>query len=624
MFIVKLIIFFIGRKYIFMGQEQLFQNIPIPTVIINSKTKQLTTNKWCVNLFGNDIHTIQELKDLTLKGGKFDEIPDKAFDENGCIVNSAGKRIQVTFSYNRLNDEELIVVIHQFKLNVSQLFRNTDFRSIFNDTPMGFIVKNSDTNETIWVSSYIISKIGYSIEEIAEKNWAEFTYLEDIPKQELLMSKLNSHSLTSFYFEKRLVSKNGKIYWFSEYVRNFTLNNENFQLIILKDISNDKENDAELQRAKRKVEEADRLKSAFLDNLPHEIRTPLHAITGFTSLLGDPELSHEERLEYIKFIQDSSNDILNLMDNIIEIAKLETNQIKPKKEKCYVNNIIDRLLSDTESKQNILEKTQLEIKTSKGNSDPQFMIYSDPERIYQIYSHMLNNALKFTDEGSIEFGYSVTTDNQIMFFVKDSGIGIAEDQQEIIFKKFGKSGNVNTNKNRGTGLGLALSKKIVELLNGEIKVESHEGEGSTFYFYLPIEKEQKITITRPSVFGDINWGSKTILVAEDTESNYFFIEAFLERTKVNLLWAKDGNEAVEMFKENNVNLILMDIMMPEKDGYDTTREIKQLNPDVPIIAQTALALPDDEEKCYDAGCDYVLVKPINSDDLIASIKRFIL
>ena len=624
MFIVKLIIFFIGRKYIFMGQEQLFQNIPIPTVIINSKTKQLTTNKWCVNLFGNDIHTIQELKDLTLKGGKFDEIPDKAFDENGCIVNSAGKRIQVTFSYNRLNDEELIVVIHQFKLNVSQLFRNTDFRSIFNDTPMGFIVKNSDTNETIWVSSYIISKIGYSIEEIAEKNWAEFTYLEDIPKQELLMSKLNSHSLTSFYFEKRLVSKNGKIYWFSEYVRNFTLNNENFQLIILKDISNDKENDAELQRAKRKVEEADRLKSAFLDNLPHEIRTPLHAITGFTSLLGDPELSHEERLEYIKFIQDSSNDILNLMDNIIEIAKLETNQIKPKKEKCYVNNIIDRLLSDTESKQNILEKTQLEIKTSKGNSDPQFMIYSDPERICQIYSHMLNNALKFTDEGSIEFGYSVTTDNQIMFFVKDSGIGIAEDQQEIIFKKFGKSGNVNTNKNRGTGLGLALSKKIVELLNGEIKVESHEGEGSTFYFYLPIEKEQKITITRPSVFGDINWSSKTILVAEDTESNYFFIEAFLERTKVNLLWAKDGNEAVEMFKENNVNLILMDIMMPEKDGYDTTREIKQLNPDVPIIAQTALALPDDEEKCYDAGCDYVLVKPINSDDLIASIKRFIL
>lgn len=607
-----------------MGQEQFFQNIPIPTVIINSKTKHLMTNKWCVGLFGNDIHTIQELKDLTLSGGKFDDVPDKAFDENGCIVNSAGKRIQVTFSYNKLNDEELIVVIQQFKLNVLQLFKNQDFRSIFNDIPLGFIVKNVGTNETIWVSSYIISKIGYSADEIAEKQWSEFTYFDDIAKQESLMNKLNSHSLTSFFFEKRLVSKNGKIYWFSEYVRNFALNNENFQLIVLKDISNEKENDAELQRAKQKVEEADRLKSAFLDNLPHEIRTPLHAITGFTSLLVDSELTYEERLEYIKFIQDSSNDILNLMDNIIEIAKLETNQIKPKKEKCYINNIIDRLLSDIESKQNILEKTNLEIKTSKGNDDQQFMIFSDPERIYQVYSHILNNALKFTDEGSIEFGYSFTTNNQIMFFVKDTGIGIAKDQQEIIFRKFSKSGNINTNKNRGTGLGLALSKKIVELLNGEIKVDSNEGEGSTFSFFLPIEKEQKITITRPSVFGDINWSSKTILIAEDTESNYFFIEAFLERTKVNLLWAKDGNEAIEMFKNNKVNLILMDIMMPEKDGYDTTREIKQLDPEIPIIAQTALALPDDEEKCYDAGCDYVLIKPINSDDLIASIKRFIL
>jgi CheY-like chemotaxis protein len=252
------------------------------------------------------------------------------------------------------------------------------------------------------------------------------------------------------------------------------------------------------------------------------------------------------------------------------------------------------------------------------------MIFSDPERIYQIISHLLNNALKFTEKGYIEFGFHPANNNRIAFYVKDTGIGIPVDQQDIIFRKFGKSGNINTNKNRGTGLGLTLSKKLVELLNGEIHVESSEGQGSTFTFYLPLEKEQKITITKPSVYGNINWSSKTILVAEDTESNYFFIEAFLERTKVNLLWAKDGNEAIEMYKNNNVNLILMDIMMPEKDGYDTTREIKEINPNVPIIAQTALALPDDEEKCYSAGCDYVLVKPINSDDLIATIKRFII
>ncbi len=607
-----------------MGLEHFFQNIPVPTIIINLRTRQLSTNKWCVNLFGNDIHTIQELKERTIRGGKFDEMPDKAFDESGCIINNDRKKIHVTLSYNRLSDEEIIVIIQQFKLNVPQIFKNNDFREIFNDNPYGYIIKNTDTQETLWISSYLVAKTGYSTEEIAQMSWQEMTYEEDIPKQESLLSKLNSKSLTSFFLEKRLISKTGKIYWFSEFVRNFSYNNENFQLILLRDISGEKENETELHRAKRKVEEAERLKTTFLDNLPHEIRTPLHAITGFTSLLADSNLTHEERLEYVKFIQDSSNDILNLMENIIEIAKLETNQVKPKKEKCYINSIIDHLISDIESKQNILEKTHIQIETSKGHPDPQFMIYSDQERIYQIFTHLLNNALKFTEEGTIEFGYSVATNNRILFFVKDSGIGIPENQQEIIFKKFGKSGNINTNKNRGTGLGLALSKKIVELLNGEIKVESTEGKGSTFTFYIPIEKEQKISISKPSVYGDINWNAKTILVAEDTDSNYFFIEAFLERTKVNLLWAKDGNEAIEMFKNNNVNLILMDIMMPEKDGYDTTREIKKLNSGIPIIAQTALALPDDEEKCYDAGCDFVLIKPINSDDLIATIKKFIL
>jgi PAS domain S-box-containing protein len=607
-----------------MGQALIFQNLPVPALIINQITKELKTNRSCIDLLGKEIHTLDELKNITLRGGHFDLMPTQTVDECGCIKNSNGKNIHVTFSYSKLNDEELIVTLQEFKLNIAQLFKNTDFRNIFNESPYGYILNNIDTNETLWVSSYLVAKTGYSAHEISELSWKDITYEEDVPKQQSLLNKLNDNYLTSFFLEKRLVSKNGKIYWFSEYVRNFEFNRENFRLVILRDISGEKEIEAELQRAKHKVEEAERLKSAFLDNLPHEIRTPLHAITGFTSLLTETDLSHKDRLEYVKFIQDSSNDILNLMDNIIEIAKLETNQIKPKKEKCYINSIFDKLKSDVDSKLNILEKTNLSIKVTRGNHDPLFLIYSDPERIYQIISHLLNNALKFTNEGYIEFGYSFAANNRIAFYVKDSGIGIAEDQQEIIFKKFGKSGNINTNKNRGTGLGLALSKKLVELLNGEIKVESSEGAGSTFSFYLPIEKEQKISITKHSVYGDMSWASKTILVAEDTDSNYFFIEAFLERTKVNLLWAKDGNEALKMFKENPVNLILMDIMMPEKDGYDTTREIKEIDPDIPIIAQTALALPDDEEKCYAAGCDFVLIKPINSDDLIATIKRFIL
>ena len=607
-----------------MGQDNIFEFLPFPALIFNKNNRELNANRKCRGLLGTEPKMIDEFNHYITKGGNLENITAQSTDIPGCLKNSEDKCFHVTFTSSQISDDEFIVTILQLKLDITQLFKNADFRNIFNESPYGYILKNNQTDETIWVSSYLVAKTGYTAKEIAELSWKEMTYEEDVPKQQSLMNKLNESNLKSFFLEKRLISKAGKIYWFSEYVHNFEFNNESYQLIILKDISNEKENDAELMRAKHKVEEAERLKSAFLDNLPHEIRTPLHAITGFTSLLSDSELTKEERLEYVKFIQDSSNDILNLMDNIIEIAKLETNQVKPKKEKCYLNNIFDKLQADVESKLSILEKNHLKVRVSKGNFDPQFMIYSDPERIYQIITHLLNNALKFTETGFIEFGYSFAANNRIAFYVKDSGIGIPDDQQEIIFRKFGKSGNINTNKNRGTGLGLALSKKLVELLNGDINVESSEGQGSTFTFHLPIEKEQKISITKPSVYGEINWSAKTILIAEDTESNYFFIEAFLERTKVNLLWARNGIEAIKMFNESNVNLILMDIMMPEKDGYDTTRDIKEINPTVPIIAQTALALPDDEEKCYAAGCDYVLVKPINSDDLIATIKRFIL
>lgn len=607
-----------------MGFDAFLNYFPIPSLTINLKTKQLTSNLWFDDWCGYSIQSIDQLNEIFISGAQFDTMPEITHEETGCFQLANGEKKYVTLTFNPISDEEFIVVIQPIKSNLPHFFKCGDFNTFFGDFPIGIIIMNITKNETLYVSPYLCSKTGYTFQEIASKSWKDLTYEDDIPMQENLLTESKYNNLNSFFFEKRVISKTGKIYWFSEFIRFFEINDEKYQTIILRDISHEKEIDAELQRAKHLAEDAEQLKSAFLDNMPHEIRTPLHAITGFTSLLSDSELTHEERLEYVKFIQDSSNDILNLMDNIIEIAKLESNQVKLKREKCYLNSILDKLLNDIQQKQEILEKTHLNIKVTKGNNDPLFMIISDPERIYQILTHLLNNALKFTEKGEIEFGYKYPVGNKIEFFVKDTGIGIAKEEQDFIFKKFGKSGNINTNKNRGSGLGLTLSKKLVELLKGEISVHSSQNMGSTFTFTITAENEQKITITKPSVTVDNNWSTKTILVAEDTESNYFFIEAFLERTKVNLLWAQDGVEAIKMFRENEVNLILMDIMMPEKDGYDATREIKEINPNIPIIAQTALALPDDEEKCYKAGCDYVLVKPINSEDLIVTIKRFIL
>jgi PAS domain S-box-containing protein len=594
--------------------------IPIPILIIGNDNNSIESNNAFVSVFKIDVKTIDQLnKYLQFQIDINDLTPHH---QNSFINEEAGIETFVTINSSQSNGQT-VLTITQEKTDLQDFLKDKNCINFLSNIPLGIIIKDVSTDETIFVSDYLISKIGYSYEEIASNPWNLFTYDEDIAMQETIMRDKLQNGLNAVYFDKRIVSKKGRIFWFSEYIRTFEHNKKEYQIIALRDISSEKEIETELERAKHLVEDAERLKSAFLDNLPHEIRTPLHAITGFTSLLIDPDLSNEERVEYVKFIQDSSNDILNLMDNIIEIAKLETNQIKPKREKCYINSIIDKSYNDIISKQEIMEKPQLTIDVKKDNDDPLFTVVSDPERIHQIMSHLLNNALKFTETGGIEFGYRLKENNRIEFYVSDTGIGIAPEEYEIIFKKFGKSGNINTNKNRGSGLGLTLSKKLVELLNGNISFESTVGEGSTFRFVIPVEKEQKITITRPSVNGQTNWSSKTILVAEDTDSNYFFIEAFLERTHANLIWAQDGNEAVQLFKENDIDLVLMDIMMPEKDGYDATREIREINTSVPIIAQTALALPDDEEKCYNAGCNYVLVKPINSEDLIATIKRFI-
>jgi PAS domain S-box-containing protein len=607
-----------------MGKSTNIDIIPVPLLIINTLTNEIVPNDRFVKEFNNEINSIDDLNDWLTTPVLYSLLTPQTISGNGCFGKTGTPKQPVQLTLSAYSENENLLVVNAFRFDINLAFKDKEQRRLLNDIPLGIIIKNKENGVVLYISDYLINKTGYTAQEIAQNPWTYFTYKDDIPKQEALLNETMQNGLNSFFFEKRIVSKTGKIYWFSEFIKTMEISGGIFQIILLRDITNEKEMEAELQRAKHLVEDAERLKSAFLDNLPHEIRTPLHSITGFTSLLSDSTITQEEQLEYLKFIQDSSNDILNLMDNIIEIAKLETNQIKPKKEKCYINSIIDKLSSDIVSKQNIFEKENLTIKVVKAEQDPTYFIISDPERIYEIMNHLLNNALKFTYEGEIEFGYSLPAKNRIEFFVRDTGIGIAPDELDIIFKKFGKSGNINTSKNRGTGLGLALSKKLVELLKGDIKLSSVKGEGSTFSFQIPIDNEQKISITKPSVSGETNWSSKNILIAEDTESNYFFIEAFLERTNVNLIWAQDGQEAVDLFKKHNINLVLMDIMMPEKDGFDATREIKAINANVPVIAQTALALPDDEEKCYLAGCDYVLVKPINSEDLIASIRRFIL
>lgn len=608
-----------------MTQQILFSKIPTPALIINNITRAVLVNPAFENLIGYQVSNMDQLSIVGFQELNLDIIADGTMEFDRFIFNNKNERILLQCKLVQLNSEQFLITLEKHQANLKTFLGTNLSNNAFDDLPYFLIISDLNSFENSWYSPNIQLKMGYTVEELKHIGWNNLTYTEDIESQKNASNAILYGLKRSYLFDKRIVAKNGRVIWVEEFGKIYSFGNDKFILNIIREKSAEKEIETELNRAKQKVEEAEKLKTAFLDNMPHEIRTPLHAITGFTSLLSDVNLTTEERLEYVKFIQDSSNDILHLIDNIIEIAKLETNQVKPKRERCYINSVIDHLYEDIRSKQKNMEKDSIELKVVKSNADPAYMIFSDPERIYHIIGHLLNNALKFTDMGAIEFGYLPEKNGKVEFFVKDTGIGIPKDQQNIIFQKFGKSGNINTDKNRGTGLGLTLAKRYIELLNGDIQLKSEIGKGSTFTFTIPVETDSKITISKPSVYGELNWNAKTILVAEDTESNYFFIEAFLERTNVNLLWAQDGREAIELFREHgpNISLILMDIMMPEIDGFDATREIKRLDPNVPIIAQTALALPDDEDKCYEVGCDYVLVKPINSEDLIATIKRFL-
>ncbi|MCB2195126.1 MAG: response regulator [Bacteroidetes bacterium] len=389
-----------------------------------------------------------------------------------------------------------------------------------------------------------------------------------------------------------------------------------------------KERTIDLEIAKEKAEQSDKLKSAFLANMSHEIRTPMNAIIGFSNLLNDDEIGEEDREELVTHIIQNSNTLLHLIDDIIDLSKIEAGQLEINKKSCQINTILHGLLETFSEKRKVLYKENIDIILKPEIENENFTVYTDPLRIQQIITNLIDNALKFTEKGSVEIGYNLHNDREnpsIVFFVKDTGIGLSEEQQTQIFHRFTKFENDKKKLYRGAGLGLAICKNISELLGGNLWVESTIGEGSTFFVRIPYikvsENETKIdgiSNTKASY----NWQGKTILVAEDEVSNYRFIEMALSRTNAELIWATDGIEAFELFQKKDVDLILMDIKMPNMDGLEATRRIRKIDAEIPIIAQTAFAMENDEKISLEAGCDSYISKPINKNKLLKLISTF--
>lgn len=386
----------------------------------------------------------------------------------------------------------------------------------------------------------------------------------------------------------------------------------------------------ELNAAKEKAEESDKLKSSFLANMSHEIRTPLNAILGVSGLIRDYSTTAEELEEYYRMMETSGNDLIKLIDDILDISRIEANQIKINLQDTHVVQLAEEVFS-TFKQSLYYENPNIPVTpvfvVPPDNVD--YILYTDPLRLKQILLNILNNAIKFTPEGSIEFCYSPNeAKTHLVFYIKDTGIGIAKNQQEKIFERFTKVADIKTKHYRGTGLGLSIALKLTQLLNGEITVESELDVGSIFYLTFPMSRvfspvavpEKK---TRDESLAFLS--GKVILIAEDVEYNFRYLEILLSKNQdVKILWAKNGLVAVDLCRKNpDINLVLMDIQLPEMNGFDATRLIKSDYKNLPVIAQTAYATFSDIEACRNAGCDDVLIKPINRIVFLQTLKKFI-
>ncbi len=397
---------------------------------------------------------------------------------------------------------------------------------------------------------------------------------------------------------------------------------------ICRDITVRYQTEKDLKIAKEKAEESDRLKSSFLANMSHEIRTPMNAIIGFSDLLVDADTEADEREELVTHINNNCNTLLHLIDDIIDLAKIEANELSVFIKETDVNNTIQELYETYNGVKKKINKNHLEIKLNKSSYKENFYLNTDPYRFKQILINLIDNAFKYTDLGFVEFGYKILDDiNLVEFYIKDTGIGIPKDKQIEIFQRFNKIETDKSKLYRGTGLGLTITQSLIERLGGTIRVESNIDEGSIFYFTLPLnfaEVNNVQNIHLDLKENSINWENKTILIAEDEESNYKFLEMLLKNKGLKLLKAENGYEAVEICKGHiKIDLVLMDIKMPGMNGLEATREIKQLKPDIPIIIQTAYAMQNDEKISTEAGCDDYIAKPIKKEKLYSLIAKWI-
>lgn len=384
---------------------------------------------------------------------------------------------------------------------------------------------------------------------------------------------------------------------------------------IIQDITEKKKVEQELIAAKNKAEESDRLKSAFLTNMSHEIRTPMNGIMGFSQLLAGKDLSDEEKNHYVDIIGKSCDKLLETINDILDISKIETGQVSVRKTEVNIFNLIDTI---GRQYREAIHKKGLELYI-RNVTDRSVCLNTDSVKLHQVIENLLDNALKFTPSGYIELGCEIKN-GFAQFCVKDSGIGIAPEHHSIIFEPFRQAEISTSIEYGGFGVGLSITKNYVEILGGEIKIESQMGLGTRFDFTIPLSPSSKMITNQAE---QKSMKSLLCLIVEDFEINYLYLKTLLTPLGINVLWAKNGQEALKLVEKSGIDFVLMDIRLPDLSGYELTKLIKKSHPLLPIIVQTANALVNEKEEAFMAGCDDYITKPIYKDVLLQKIATFV-
>jgi signal transduction histidine kinase/CheY-like chemotaxis protein len=416
-----------------------------------------------------------------------------------------------------------------------------------------------------------------------------------------------------FYFEQF-----GK--WFSVYA--YSPRKGEFTAI-LSDISERKNYEIELKKAKEKAEENDRLKSVFLANMSHEIRTPMNGILGFADLLKKPNLSVDTQKQYIEIINSSGKRMLSIINDLIDISRIEAGQIEIKKTSTDIYRLLVELIDFFKPE---AEKSGIMLKLNYELPGEDFAIETDRIKLSQIITNLMKNALKFTGrEGIIETGCRFNDEKSLLFYVKDTGTGVREELKDKIFERF-IQGDIPAGQ-EGVGLGLAISKAYVELMGGKVGLESEPGKGSMFFFTIPCEGKtappfrsaQRESTDQPEVIS-----SKKILIVEDDEMSYILIREILHKCNVTIIRAENGLEAVEIIRNHpEIDLVVMDLKLPGMNGIEATSEIKKIHPEIPVIVESAYAGQDEIERSFRAGSDDYIAKPIDSEHFLKKVTELI-